>query len=56
MALLASAVLFAVFMANVVMGSLGDAFLSNVSEMLVLFMAAVAFVVAILRYEAAAQK
>lgn len=53
MALVLAALLFAVFAANVVMGSLGgSAFLGDVGEMLTLLAASVAFVAAILRREA----
>jgi len=49
MALSITLVFFAVFSANVMLGSLGaEVFLSDVQEMLVLLAAAVAFVAAIL--------
>ncbi len=53
MPLLISALFFAVFLANVVLGSAGrQVFLSDVQEMLVLMAASIAFVVAILAREA----
>lgn len=53
MFLAASAVVFAVFFANVVLGAFaGTAFLSDVGEMLVLFAATILFVAAILKREA----
>lgn len=53
MFLAASVVVFAIYFANVAMGAFaGAAFLSDVSEMLVLFAASILFVVAILRKEA----
>lgn len=53
MFLAASAVVFAVFFANVAQGAFaGTAFLSDIGEMLVLFAAAILFVVAILKKEA----
>ncbi|RMD89924.1 MAG: hypothetical protein D6811_11440 [Alphaproteobacteria bacterium] len=55
MALLIAAAFFAVFLANVVIGSMGlPVFLTDVQEMLVLMASAVAFVVAMLRAEARA--
>lgn len=57
MALAVSAVLFLIFATNVVMGSsTGTTFLGDVSEMLVLFAASIAFVAAILRREARAKE
>ena len=54
MFLIAAAVLFLVFLLNVVIGSVGsNPFLSDVGEMLVLFAASLAFVAAILKREAA---
>lgn len=54
MFLVASAIVFAVYFSNVVMGAFGgNAFLGDVSEMLVLFAATILFVVAILKREAA---
>lgn len=53
MYLFASAAVFAVYFANVVMGAFADsAFLGDVGEMLVLFVATILFVVAILKREA----
>ncbi|MEM8876730.1 MAG: hypothetical protein AAGD23_02550 [Pseudomonadota bacterium] len=55
MALIIAAALFALFTINVGMGSFADSsFLGDVGEMLVLFAASIAFVVAILNREAAA--
>jgi uncharacterized membrane protein len=49
------AVLFAIFIANVVIGAFGGTqFLDDVKEMLVLFASSLAFVVLILQREAAA--
>ncbi|CTQ32680.1 hypothetical protein [Jannaschia rubra] len=57
MPLLIAVFLFSVFVLNVVLGSTsGRAFLGNVGEMLMLLGASVAFVVAILRREAAADR
>jgi len=54
--LLISAALFALFALNVGLGSVGvGPMLGDVGEMLVLFAAAIAFVVAILQREAAAK-
>ncbi|MDI3336591.1 hypothetical protein QKW60_09245 [Defluviimonas aestuarii] len=54
MFLVASLVMFVVFTANVTLGAAtGNAFLSDVGEMLVLFAASVLFVAAILKREAA---
>ncbi len=54
MFLLSAAVLFAVFALNVAMGAFaGNPFLGDVGEMLVLFAASIAFVVAVLKREAA---
>ena len=53
MYLVISAILFAVFVANVVMGATSGApILSDVQEMLLLFAASIAFVAAIIRREA----
>ncbi len=55
--LIVALVFFAVFVANVVLGSTSNsAFLGNVGEMLVLLGASVAFVVGILAKEAAASE
>jgi hypothetical protein len=57
MALIVSTILFLVFAVNVALGSFASAsFLGDVSEMLVLFAAAIFFVVAIIQREAAAKK
>jgi membrane associated rhomboid family serine protease len=54
MSLIVSAILFAVFAANVALGSSGrDVFLTDVHEMLVLFAAVIAFVSAIVQRESA---
>lgn len=54
MFLVASGLVFAVYFANVVMGAFANnAFLGDVSEMLVLFAATILFVIAILKREAA---
>ncbi len=53
MSLIASALMFGVFAANVAMGAfIGKAIFGDVGEMLVLFAAAALFVVAILKKEA----
>ncbi|WP_298848135.1 hypothetical protein [uncultured Ruegeria sp.] len=53
MYLAASAVVFAIYFANVALGAFANsAFLSDVGEMLVLFAASILFVVAILKKEA----
>lgn len=53
MFLAASAIVFAVYFANVALGAFARAsFLGDVGEMLVLFAAAILFVVAILKKEA----
>ncbi|MES9935403.1 MAG: hypothetical protein ABW153_03110 [Sedimenticola sp.] len=53
MILIASAIVFALYFANVSLGAFTDsAVLGDVGEMLVLFVAAVLFVVAILKKEA----
>lgn len=53
MFLLASIITFAVFASNVALGAFtGNVFLGDVAEMLVLFAAAILFVVAILKREA----
>jgi len=55
MALLASAALFAVFIGNVALGAIaGRVLLSDVTEMVILLMASIAFVIAILQRETAA--
>jgi hypothetical protein len=57
MALGLAAVLFAVFVGNVVMGAtMRASFLTDVQEMLLLFAATIAFVASILRREAAARQ
>lgn len=57
MAYVVALALLGVFIANVVMGAVSNAaFFNNVVEMLVLFAAAIAFSVAILRAEARAQQ
>ena len=56
MTLTISAILFAVFAANVLLGAVtGSPVLGDVSEMLVLFAASIAFVAEILRREARAE-
>ncbi len=53
MFLIGSLIVFAVFFVNVALGAFaGAAFLTDVGEMLVLFLASVLFVVAILKKEA----
>jgi hypothetical protein len=53
MALIISAILVVIFVANVAIGSIdGNPILGNVSEMLLLFAASISFVVAILKREA----
>jgi len=53
MSLLLSALLFAVFVANVALGASGaGAFLGDVGEMLLLFATTIMFVIAILKKEA----
>lgn len=53
MAYLVAALLVAAFTANVVMGAVGDGpLVRNATEMLILFAAAIAFTVGILRSEA----
>lgn len=53
MALALSALLFAVFIANVLMGAFtAQPFLGDIGEMLVMFAASIAFVAAILKREA----
>ena len=55
MALAIAAVLFGIFFGNVVLGAFGGTpFLGDLGEMLTLLAASLAFVVAILRREAAA--
>ncbi len=55
MALVAAAILFGVFAANVVAGAfLGGAFLGDVTEMLILLATSVVFVAAVLKREARA--
>ena len=57
MALLIASLLFAGFVADVLMGALaGGSVLSDVQQMVLLFAASIAFVVAILRREAEAKK
>ncbi|WP_439155090.1 hypothetical protein [Yoonia sp.] len=57
MPLLGAIILFCIFTANVGLGAMGGSpFLGNVGEMLVLVAAAVMFVVAILKSEAATRK
>ena len=52
-----SAVLFAIYFLNVLLGSMGlDPYLGNVPEMLTLLAATIFFVFAILKREAAAKK
>lgn len=52
-----AAALFAVFIANVVAGALaGAAFLSDVAEMLTLFVATISFVIGTLRRETVAKE
>jgi hypothetical protein len=54
-ALLASAIAFAVFFANVALGAAGEPpFLPDIAEMLTLFVACILFVIAILARERAA--
>ncbi|NRA99294.1 MAG: hypothetical protein HRU32_05635 [Rhodobacteraceae bacterium] len=56
MALLISAVLFLAFFGNVLLGAMtGSPILNDVSEMLLLFAASIAFVAAILKREAQAK-
>lgn len=53
MFLFGSAIVFAVFFTNVALGAFADsAFLGDIGEMLVLFVASLLFVVAILKKEA----
>jgi hypothetical protein len=53
MALALASILLVIFVVNVALGATsGSAFMGDVSEMLVLFAASIAFVVAILRREA----
>jgi hypothetical protein len=57
MALAVSAILFSVFFGNVLLGAFtGAPILDDIGEWLVLFAASIAFVVAILRREAAEKK
>ena len=57
MFLIASIFVFAVYFTNVALGAFaGGAFLGDVSEMLVLFVASILFVVAILQREAAREE
>ena len=57
MFLIASAVIFAIYFANVVSGAMwNSAYLGDVGEMLVLFAATILFVVAILQKEADRKK
>lgn len=56
MTLLASAILFLIFIANVAIGAFsGSPVFGDVSEMLILFAASICFVAAILRREAQAR-
>ncbi len=56
MYLVAAAVLFAIFLVNVALGAFsGSPFLGDVGEMLMLFAASIAFVVAVLRREEASK-
>ena len=53
MYLAASAIVFAIYFANVALGAFGgNAFVGDVGEMLVLFAASILFVIAILKAEA----
>ncbi len=57
MFLIISAVIFAIYIANVFLGATGGSpFVGDVSEMLLLFAAVIAFVIAILQREAAEKK
>lgn len=57
MAFILALLLLAAFTANVVIGAIGDApFVSNVTEMIVLLSAAIAFSVGILQREAREQQ
>ena len=57
MAIIISAILVAIFVANVAIGSIdGKPILGNVQEMLLLFAASISFVVAILNREANEEK
>ena len=54
MFLIIAAVVFGIYIVNVVLGATGGAtFVGDVGEMLLLFAAAIAFVIAVLRREAA---
>ena len=54
MFLIISAVIFLIYIANVVLGATGGTpFAGDVTEMLMLFAAAIAFVIAVLQREAA---
>ena len=56
MALAIAAILFAVFVTNVFLGATGGSqYLTDVHEMIILFATSIAFVVAILKREAAAK-
>lgn len=56
MYLVTAVLLFAIFVVNVVLGALsGSPFLGDIGEMLMLFAASIAFVVAVLRREEAAK-
>lgn len=56
MTLLASAILFLIFLANVLVGAVAGApMFGDVAEMIILFAASICFVAAILRSEANAQ-
>ncbi|MFV2051587.1 hypothetical protein [Aliiroseovarius sp. YM-037] len=57
MPLIGAIILFVIFAANVGLGSMtGSAFLSDISEMLLLFATAILFVVAIIKREAAEKR
>lgn len=57
MFLIGAFVVFVIFFSNVALGAFADsAFLGDIGEMLVLFVASLLFVVAILQKEAAAKK
>lgn len=53
MALWITAAFFGVYLANVAAGAAGSAFLSDVGEMILLWLASISFVVAILKRERA---
>ena len=57
MPLIGAIILFVIFAVNVGLGSMtGSAFLSDISEMLLLFATAILFVVAIIKREAAEKR